>query len=295
MGKWIQYKSLAAAAIVVIGSTAFAELQVLPSRIQLSEGQKTGQISLVHKGPKATKYRINATGLKMDEDGTITEVADPTKAENSAVDYFRYSPRQVTIDPNSEQVVRLQIKLPEDAPLLPDGDYQAQLSIEAVDEVVDEAAVHPSANSQELPKESPVRVPVIVRKGNPELKVRLENFKTTRGADGNLSYTVDVLKEGTAILNGDFVILFKPAETDPPAEKNPAKPEVITQANGITSFVSKRKMSQNLNRAAFDKGTLTLEVREPLNDGGKVLSSISIETGPLPILPIPTRGPSAAP
>lgn len=280
--------------------TVSAELQVLPSRILLSDTQKTAQLSLIHKGPKATKYRINAVGIKMAEDGTTTIVSDPTKVEDSAVEYFRYSPRQVMIEPGTEQVVRLQLKLPEDpAGAISDGDYQAQLTIEAIDDVMDEAAVRPAANSQEVLSEGPTAISVIVRKGSPELELRLENFKTTHGKDGNLSYSVDVLKNGAATLNADFVVLFKPAvtelATERDGEKKEPKSEVVAQTNGITSFVAKRKVTQNLNRNAFEKGILILEVREPLNDGAKVLSTISIETGPLPVLPIPDRGPSAAP
>lgn len=255
---------------------AQAELQVLPSRIYLSESQKTAQISLMHKGTKSARYRVDAVSYKMKSDGSLELVKDPTKAENSAVDYFRFSPRQVTVEPNIEQVIRLQLKWPEDA--IPDADYTANLNIEAIEEEDESNAIRPSINAQAIPSEPPVSIPVIVRRGKPELNLKLQDFKTTIAADKTISYSVEVVKTGSAILHGDFVLLYFTEGND--------KPTIVAQSNGVSSSIEKRSFTQTLSIDKFVKGRLVLEVREAVSDGGKVLATTSLETVAPPSSPL---------
>jgi hypothetical protein len=275
---------------------ANAELQALPSRIHLSEEQKTAQVSLMNKGAKSARYRIDALPYRMKKDGSLEVLRDPTKAERSAVDFFRYSPRQVTVEPNSEQVVRLQLKWPEKGPekgpekdsveTPADADYYAYLSIEAVEEEDESNAIRPSANAQALPQEPPTLIPVVVRRGTPELKVTLENFKTTVAPDKTISYSVDVVKTGTAILQADFVLLYFIEGVE--------KPTTVAQSNGVTSVIERRTFTQTLSIAQFSKGKLVLEVRESLSDGAKLLASASLETLAPVSSPTPSRLPSSS-
>jgi hypothetical protein len=262
---------------------AQADLQALPNRIQLSEEQKTAQVSLMHKGNKSARYRIDAVPYRMKKDGSLEILKDPTKAERSAVDFFRYSPRQVTVEPNIEQVIRLQLKWPDEA--IADADYFAYLSIEAIEEEDESNAVRPSATAQALPSEAPTLIPIVVRRGTPELKIVLENFKTTVAPDKTVSYSVDVVKTGTAILQADFVLLYFIEGIE--------KPTIVAQTNGVTSVVDRRSFTQTLSIDKFAKGKLVLEVRESLSDGAKLLATATQETIAPVSSPTPSRLPSS--
>ena len=259
---------LAALAAFVCPSLAHADLQVFPTRVVLSDGEKTAQVSIRHRGEKPMRYRIDAVYYKMLPDGRMEQLKDLKGVADSGIEYFRFSPRQVTLEPNIEQVVRVLLRLPADAK---DGEYRAHLYFEGMDEG-DEKAVQgttPTGASMMLKARMAIAVPVIIRKGAPELKVALANLKTVKGAGEQLMYSVDVTREGKANLYGDFLVFHKPTGSD--------KEALVSQANGVSSYIDKRTVSFPLTVTKLEKGTLRVEVRQPVSDGGKVIASASTD------------------
>ncbi len=256
--------------VLVLASATFAraDLQVFPTRVLLTESEKSGQIALRHKGDKAMRYRIDAVYYKMNKDGSMEKLADPAKGERTAIDYFRFSPRQVTLEPEIEQVVRILVRFP---PELSEGEYYAHLYFEGIDEGDEkQVPVKSKTGAQMMLKaRMAVAVPIIVRKGKPELKVALDGLKTVKSPDGHLSYTVEVNKTGAANLYGDFVVLHTPEGSD--------KSNVVGQANGVSSYIEKRVVTYPLSVSTLDKGKLTVEVREPVASGGKVLATATTD------------------
>jgi hypothetical protein len=247
---------------------AQADLQVFPTRILLSETERTAQISVRHRGAKTMRYRITTIYYKMNPDGSMEEVKDLTKADHPGMEYFRYSPRQVTLEPNIEQVVRVQLRLPGN---VEDGEYRAHLHFEGMDESEDKptAATTASGAQMMLKARMAVAVPIIVRKGKPDLKISLADLKMTHAPDGQLAYAVQVNREGKTNLYGDFLVYH----TAPGSKER----KLVSQATGVSSYIAKRTVSYPLTVPKIEGGTLTLEVKESVSDGGKTIASASTE------------------
>ena len=327
---------------------ALAELQAVPARIFLTEADPTAQISIRERGEKPVRYRIEVAYYKMKKDGSIEQIPDPLLGFRSAADYFRFSPHQITLAPNVEQIVRLQIRLPEIKlpEKLEDADYLAQINFETTDEgdpkvsASDNVAVPetrvpatghegsisgatssaaasgesgreaasvaappvppsaaatatttpvPAPPPTPTPGATPVpipmktvdpqaslkvhtvrSVPVIVRKGNPTAKITLEDLKIAKQKDGTTGYSVEVVKAGNAVMFADFFLIFTAFAPD-------SKPMVVSQATGVPSYIDRRMVSYPLNVPSVETGTLTLEVRAPVSEGGKVLASATLD------------------
>lgn len=259
-----------AIAITIVFSTAraMANLQVFPTRVVLSDQIKTAQISVRHRGAKKMRYRIDVVYYKMKPDGSMEQIKDVNAGEKTAAGYFRYSPRQVELEPNVEQVVRLLLRTP---PELAEGDYRAHLYFEGMDEGDEQpvAATDPNGAQMLLKARIAVAVPVVVRKGKPRLTVELSNLKLNKSAQGPSSYSVEVTRTGDAFLYGDFFVYHTPAGGKTPV--------LVSQSNGVSSYIEKRTVSYPLTDQNLGKGELKVELREPSSDGGKVLATVSTE------------------
>ena len=398
------FKVLLGLTLFGVATPAFAELQAVPSRILLTESDPTAQISIRERGEKAVRYRIEVAYYKMKKDGSIEQIPDPLLGFRSAADYFRFSPHQITLEPNVEQIVRLQMRLPEIKlpEKLEDADYLAQINFETTEEgdpsaaatapstssksksetsrksaenkeapdtrvpaaaaavgaaigVVPEPVPTPAPSASPLPtptassdlkpvdaevvvreqddsnsgsttsaegslreaasvtpsptplatpapeasapvptptptpaatpvpipmktvdpqaslKVHTVRsVPVIVRKGNPTAVIKLEGLKVVKQKDGSAGYSVEVVKTGNAVMFADFFLIFTSFAPD-------SKPVVVSQATGVPSYIDRRVVTYPLNTQTVENGTLTLEVRAPIPEGGKVLSSATLD------------------
>ena len=63
----------------ILCSTAWADLQVFPLRVVVSDKDRSAQISVRHHGNKSMRYRITTVFYKMSSDGTMMPVDKPVK------------------------------------------------------------------------------------------------------------------------------------------------------------------------------------------------------------------------
>lgn len=222
---------------------ASAQLQVFPLRTTLSETERVAQLSLRHKGEKAKVYRISQVFYRMNVDGSLERATQTTPEDKNSSDYFRFSPRQVTLEPDKEQVVRLILRKPAD---LAEGEYRAHLYFEEVDESVP-AALAPEKITQTLIKAKlAIAVPVIVRIGNPTVQVELTDLKieTTNLAEPKAQFVMQ--STGTGIAYGNFRIFM----TTPDGLK-----KQIGKVVGVSSYIPKRMVSFPIETPTIPPGS----------------------------------------
>ena len=99
------------------------DLLVAPTRIVLTERTRTAEIALINTGTKTATYRISFRHMRMAEDGLLAEVTSPD-GERFADPFLLYTPRQVTLEPQIAQTVRIRLRLPEQTA---DGEYRSHL------------------------------------------------------------------------------------------------------------------------------------------------------------------------
>src|SRR5690606_25604342 len=98
-------KAVAAAALVAapvlplqLAAAGVGDLLVAPTRLVLNGG-RSAEVILNNIGEEPATYRISAEFRRMNPDGTLEEVAEPTQTENAARDMLIFAPRRVTLAP----------------------------------------------------------------------------------------------------------------------------------------------------------------------------------------------------
>ncbi len=142
------------------------------------DGRKGAEIVLNNIGEEPATYRISVEFRRMDQDGTLQDVPEPTAADKTAGDMIVYAPRRVTLAPHQPQAIRIAARPPQG---LPDGEYRVHMLFRAIPPatpVVKASAAEPEKGLRfQLTPIYGVTIPVIVRLGNLEAKAGIANVQ----------------------------------------------------------------------------------------------------------------------
>lgn len=224
------------AGALLLAAAAFAQpsggnLLVTPTRVVLEGRQRAAELTLVNTGSTTATYRITLIHLRMDEGGGTREIApgEEEPGERFADDLVRYSPRQVTLEPNLAQTVRMQLRKPS---VLETGEYRSHLLFRAVPE----AAPTPRASapagrlSVQLNAVVGISIPVIVRQGTTAAQVALSGLALAPAGSANPSPTLrlQIHRSGNRSVYGNLTATFQPAT---------GRPVIVGLANGVAVYV----------------------------------------------------------
>lgn len=159
------------------------DLVVSPTRVVLEGRTRSAQLGLVNKGSGTATYRISVINMHMSEDGSMTEVAKPVDGQQFADSLFRYSPRQVTLEPGASQAIRLLLRKPKD---LPDGEYRSHIMMRAVPDAAGQSveSTGEGATVRLIPVFG-IAVPIIIRHGNVEYDMSLSDISFVPASEQN--------------------------------------------------------------------------------------------------------------
>jgi P pilus assembly chaperone PapD len=224
--------ALQAASAVAQGGGGVGDFLIAPTRVVFEGRQRTAEITLVNTGSRTATYRISFIQLRMGENGGTSEIQSPGPGERFADSLIRYSPRQVVLEPNVAQAVRMQLRMPAD---LPPGEYRSHLLFRAVPPAEPvERAVAPTPT---LPQEVGVRltpifgvsIPVIVRHGETSATVTLSDLEVVPPSAPEETPTLRfrMNRTGNRSVYGDVTATLAPAG---------GRPLVVGVANGIAVY-----------------------------------------------------------
>jgi hypothetical protein len=196
------------------GLPGIGDLLVAPTRVVFEGRARSGELTLLNIGKQAATYRISFTHFRMLENGDLKEVEQPAPGDAVADDLIRYSPRQVTLEPNVSQTIRLQVRKPEK---LADGEYRSHLLFRAVPpegaipgNVVETEGKKAEGYSIRLTPIYGVSIPVIVRQGQTSVKASLADLSVMPpGKAGDPSILqVKIHREGNQSVYGNLQVTF---------------------------------------------------------------------------------------
>ena len=168
--RFVTFLAAAATAGAIVTAPLHAgvgDLLVAPTRLVLNGGRGT-EVILKNIGSETATYRVSAELRRMNADGTLVDVKDPSPEEKAAQDMIVFAPRKVTLPPNQPQAVRVSARAPQG---LADGEYRIHLLFRAIPEPTPVTA--PTETRGLAFKLIPVygvTIPVIVRLGNLQAK-----------------------------------------------------------------------------------------------------------------------------
>lgn len=256
---------LAAIVATSVSSAAFAgvgDLLVAPTRLVLNGG-RGAEIILNNIGDQPATYRISVEFRRMDANGSLEEVTDPTPQEKAAADMIVYAPRRVTLAPNQPQSIRIAARPPQG---LPDGEYRIHMLFRAIP-----AATPVTANGGEKVKGLHlqlipvygVTIPVIVRLGNLQASAEISNVDLEQ-KNGKPVIGLDLSRSGTRSTFGNVVVL-KPGVKDPIA---------VQKAVAVYTDIGQRRVTIPVDasyKGALE-GPVTVEYIETYDDGNKTIA-----------------------
>lgn len=253
--------------LLLLSFPLLADLRVYPTRLTLTDTKRVGDISLRHVGTQPARYRISTVFYRMKHDGGMEQSKTPEKEDRSAVKLIRFSPRQVTLPPNLEQVIRVMYSGPKD---LANGEYRAHLFFEPMDEPETEGKASKDQMQMKLQAKVAIAVPVIYKQGKVEVTTKLSHLKIVKMPSGEQGYSVELSHEGNGFPYGDFLVFFTPQ----------GKSQVsLGLVRSVASYLRKRSVSYPFTlpeNTMLANGKLRVEYHQPEEDGGKLLSLIEI-------------------
>lgn len=211
-------------AIVTAGSSSSlqgrnvggGDLLVAPARVVFLGSTRTVDVNLLNIGTHTATYRISLIHERMNADGSLMEIETPGAGEHFADDLVRFTPRQVVLQPNVSQLVRIQLREPGD---LEAGEYRSHLLFRAIPDVVANdlnpnlalaSDVSATGISMQLSPVYGVSIPLIVRRGKTEAKVGMKDLRLSKNTEGNQVVTGTLTRSGNQSTYGELYLAYTP-------------------------------------------------------------------------------------
>lgn len=250
-------------AISAPANAGIGDLLVAPTRIIL-DGRKGAEIVLNNIGEEPATYRVSVEFRRMDKDGNLQEVKEPTAADKAAADMIIYAPRRVTLAPREPQAIRIAARAPQG---LADGEYRVHMLFRAIPPatpVVQASAPTPEKGLRfQITPIYGVTIPVIVRLGNLQATAGIANVHLEKAKDGP-QVALDLTRSGSRSTFGEVRVL-KSGVKDPIA---------LQKSVAVYTELDARHVSIPINTAYKGEvtGPVTVQYVETFDDGSHVIA-----------------------
>ena len=188
---------------------AAADLMVYPTRVVMTDRQRTAQVDIVNTSQVQATYKISMVRKRMTETGQFQDVSTPEPDEKFADEVVRYSPRQVTLVPGAGQTIRIMFKA---SPNLAEGEYRSHLLFSkppaSISELPAKEGREPNTISMNISTNIGISIPVIARHGNLEAKAAIDPASVKLSEIGQKKQLVGftLTRTGTRSVYGDVVV-----------------------------------------------------------------------------------------
>jgi len=211
-------RGVCTAAVLLSSPAAHAQgpgdLTITPTRLVFEGRTRAAQLSVINRGAKKATYRIAFHQMRMSEDGQMEEITTAGAGEKFAEELLRFSPREVTLEPELAQTVRLLVRKPAG---LPPGEYRSHLLLYAVPNEEEATPGTVTLRDKEIGiRLTPIyriSIPVIVREGELPATAALEDLAMQPGQKGVApSLSFRLRRGGERSLYGDVTVTYVAAD-----------------------------------------------------------------------------------
>lgn len=198
--------------ILPVVAKAQGNLLITPRRV-VFEGNKTSQeVNLANTGQDSATYTISFVQYRMTDEGTFEQIEEPDPGQLFADKMIRYFPRSVTLAPGEAQMVRMQLRR---SSSLEPGEYRSHMYFRAVPKEnalgMDEQLTDTTAIGIRLTPIFGITIPVIVRVGNTEATVSINNMSVESVNDSTSKLSLTFNRNGNRSVYGDLTVDYKPS------------------------------------------------------------------------------------
>jgi len=186
---------------------AFAQgnLLVTPRRVVFDGSRRVMELNLANTGQDTARYNISFIQYRMTTEGTFEEITEPDPGQFFADKHLRFFPRSVTLAPNEDQTVRMQVVGREN---LAPGEYRSHVYFRAVPNEVALGEEDPNRDttsvSVRLIPIFGITIPVIIRVGDSATEVYLSDLALEKGDNEALYLKMSFNRSGNMSVYGDL-------------------------------------------------------------------------------------------
>jgi P pilus assembly chaperone PapD len=172
--------------MMLVSAQASASLIVAPVRVVFEKKAKTAALLLINSDNKPHTYRISWKMLTADDTGQYHDVPMDMSDKHIVPNMVIAGVKQVHIEANGRQNVRLALRLPPD---LPAGEYRAHLQFDTLPDDEDQTAAAAARDRKgaglSIRYMLGISIPVIVRTGGAAAPVKIVSAKLANFSDNN--------------------------------------------------------------------------------------------------------------
>jgi len=189
-------------------------VSVTPLRVLFDGRERSTTVFLSNRTSTQNTYRISLVNRRMLPDGDIVPAEEAGPGEHFADGMISFSPRRVSIAPQSAQTIRLLVRRPRgDVP--EDVEFRTHMSIQSIPPTprLEDLETNQKVIEEQRLLVQPVVtvetvIPVIIRIGNPQATISLANPRLKRtGPDlPDPELVVDLVRAGARSVYGDMEV-----------------------------------------------------------------------------------------
>lgn len=160
--------------ISVAALPAVADMMLMPVRITFKDGDRMKTLSVFNTSVTQGLYRLELVNKKQVTSGGFVNLKPEEKPQYDLSEMVVYSPRQISLDAQGKQAIRLSLRRPPD---LPDGEYRtyARLTRVSKEKTEHDAGIKPGNAQAKVGINVGFAVPVVLRKGKYDTTAKLRN------------------------------------------------------------------------------------------------------------------------
>lgn len=192
---------------------AVADMMLMPVRVTFKDGDRMKTLSVFNTAKTQGLYRIELINKKQVKEGGFVDLKPEEKPQYDMAEMLVYSPRQISLDAQGKQAIRLSLRRPAE---LPDGEYRtyARLTRVAKDKTDRDAGIKPGTAKAQVGINVGFAVPIVLRKGKYDTTAKLGNPQmmpvNPKSKDKRQRLKVTISRTGKFSAMGRLEVMWQP-------------------------------------------------------------------------------------
>jgi len=260
----IYFRILLASIIAILFApsslSAQGDLLITPRRVVFEGDKQSQELTLANTGQDTARYNVSFLQYRMTESGAFEQIEVPDSGQLFADKFLRFFPRTVTLAPNEAQVVRMQFRK---LPGMQAGEYRSHVYFRAVPKETalgDEKLADSTAIGIRLIPIFGISIPVIIRVGELNLSVDINNISLDTKTDTVPNLTVTFTRNGDKSVYGDLSISWLPETEGEAVEVGVVRGIAVYTPNKIRHFTMQLR---NMAGVDYSRGKLVIKYQAP--------------------------------
>ena len=194
---------------VYANTLAQGNLLIFPKRLVFEDRGRVKQLSLSNTGQDTAIYNVSFTQFRMNEYGGFEEITEPGIGQNFATPYLRIFPRIITLAPNENQIVKVQLTKTSQ---LKEGEYRSHIYFRAVENISPlgkrDTEVDSTTIGVELKAVFGISIATIIKKGESNTITSISDLTYEKGDDLKDYINFNLNRTGNMSTYGDIYINY---------------------------------------------------------------------------------------